>query len=176
LINNGENKIVLTGEEDGTLENMPDLELTLRNTDNSKSTIYYINDSVYGSFKWYNFKDSFPIIFSMNKEKKERKYVRSSIGGGTCDSSDFVLRNCLLPEMEIGDFFIFKNMGSYTKTCAIDFCGIKLPGTIYVSSNLWDTIKYAFVTDFENIEKIITFAESNPKCSSTNILEKKFDK
>lgn len=146
-----------------------DKDLILEQADNNKSIIYYINDSVYGSFKWYSLKDSYPIMYSTSP-RTVKKYVRSCVGGGTCDSGDFILRNCLMPELEIGDFLIFRNMGSYTKACAIDFCGIKLPETIYVSSKLWDSIKDAFGTN-RNESNVKNFQDSNNKLSAKKILK-----
>lgn len=73
-----------------------------------------------------------------------------------------------MPELDIGDFLIFRNMGSYTKACAIDFCGIKLPETIYVSGQLWDEIKNAFAV--RNKNQFQSFKEYNQKKSAKNIL------
>lgn len=94
--------------------------------------------------------------------------MRTCVGGGTCDSGDFILKNCIMPELEIGDFLIFRNMGSYTKACAIDFCGIKLPETIYVSGQLWDKIKDAFTDQKKN--QVQSFNQYNQKMSAKNIL------
>ncbi len=165
--NNGQNTLVVNGKRNALITDMPSQDYLIKGSDDSRSIIYYINDSVYGSFKWYSIQESLPIFFP--DKKRPQVYVRSSIGGGTCDSSDFVLRNCIMPELEIGDFFIFRNMGSYTKACAIDFCGIKLPETIYVSGQLWDEIKNAFIVRKKS-EKTKSFKDYNQKLSAKNIL------
>ena len=137
--NNGKNKLFLTGKNNSVLT---DVQKNDYKVNQAKSIIYYINDSIYGSFKWHTLSESLPVFVNQREENVE--YIRSCIGGATCDSGDFILKNCLMPELEIGEFLIFRNMGSYTKACAIAFCGIQLPETIYVSSKMWETIKEAF--------------------------------
>jgi hypothetical protein len=64
----------------------------------------------------------------------------------TFDSGlDLVVKECLLPELDIGEFMIFKNMGAYTISGAVPFNGIPLARCIYVVATSWDTIKEAFV-------------------------------
>ncbi len=79
----------------------------------------------------------------------DKQYFKASIAGATCDSNDFILKNYYMPELNIGEHLIFRNMGSYTKTCAVAFNGIPLPKTIFVSTKLWDSIKDAFVVENE---------------------------
>lgn len=167
ILNNGNNELVITGQKNALYNDK--ITKDFQGVCNSeKSIIYYINDSVYGSFKWYSLKESLPIIYSKN-ENKIRDYVCSCIGGGTCDSGDFILKNCIMPEMDIGDFFIFRNMGSYTKACAIDFCGIDLPETIFVACKKWDSIQNAFAN--KKLDNCQTFKNSNDKLSAKNILK-----
>ena len=74
-----------------------------------------------------------------------------------------------MPELDIGDFLIFRNMGSYTKSCARDFCGIKLPDTIYYSSELYDKIKGAY--EGEENKNFVQFKDFNKKLSAETILD-----
>lgn len=136
---------------DGTMSsfaNSAEESVKPRKVDDSKSFIYYVNNSTHASFKWYNVKDSPPLILSAwndsSKEKEEKTYYRSSLAGCTCDSCDFVLENFYMPELNVNEFLIFKNMGSYTKTCAVGFNGIPLPKTFFVSTKLWHKMKDAF--------------------------------
>ena len=123
--------------------------------DSSKSFIYYINDSNHASFKWYNLKESSPLFMSSHKNTlNDSTYFESSIAGATCDSCDFILQNVYMPELDIGEYLIFKNMGSYTKTCAVAFndmgiFDIPLPETVFVSSKMWPQIKDAFDDETE---------------------------
>ena len=137
----------LTGSVE--LTNTKNLEQDLeKKIDYSKKFIYYINDSSHASFKWYNIKEGLPIFMSVYKNiLNDKQYFKASIAGATCDSNDFILRNYYMPELNIGEHLIFRNMGSYSKTCAVAFNGIPLPKTIFVSTKLWDSIKDAFVVE-----------------------------
>ena len=119
------------------------------NVDPSKSIMYFVNDTVHGSFKWYDLNEGLPIYFKSSASNKETDdndtlFYKTSVAGTSCDSCDFLFKDSYMPELEIGDFLIFKNMGSYTKTCAVNFNGIPLPRTIYVSSKNWELLKSAF--------------------------------
>ena len=43
----------------------------------------------------------------------QREKIKYDIGGGVCESSDFFIRDILLPVLKTGDFLIFKNVGAY---------------------------------------------------------------
>ena len=136
--------------------------------DLSKKFIYCVNDSLHASFKWYNLNEGLPIFGNQrmppptttatatvnnsngsisassetcNKLDSLPPFYYSSIGGATCDSSDFILKDCFIPELHLEEFLIFRNMGSYTKTAAAYFNDIPLPETIFVSTRLWDILK-----------------------------------
>jgi len=56
------------------------------------------------------------------------------VWGPTCDSIDLILERCRLPELEIGDWIIFENMGSYTRAAASTFNGFQPPAVQYIVS------------------------------------------
>lgn len=118
--------------------------------------LYSINDSIHGSFKWYDINQSTPIFIRPNSQSspQNENYFYSSIGGVTCDSCDFIIKDCLMPEILVGDYVIFKNMGSYTKTAAVPFNDIPLPKTIFVSTCLYDIIKPSFDDKCRNINAV----------------------
>ncbi len=84
---------------------------------------YYIDDGLYGSFsgKVYDHAD-YPI-----HPLKEGEGKPSVIAGPTCDSFDVVYREVILPEMEVGDYMVFKSMGAYTLASASNFNGFDKP-------------------------------------------------
>ncbi len=53
-----------------------------------------------------------PVIEKLHSDHEVEK-VKYDIGGGVCESSDFFIRDALLPELQTGDFVIFKNVGAY---------------------------------------------------------------
>ena len=138
----------INGKENSLVTDEPSSDLKI---DRSKSLMYFVNDTVHGSFKWYELSEGLPIFLRKTRPKDHSSlFLKTSIAGTSCDSCDFLFKDCYMPELDIGDYMIFKNMGSYTKTCAVNFNGIPLPKTVYVSSNNWNKIKQAFESDLED--------------------------
>lgn len=100
--------------------------------------IYYLNDGVYQSFNCTVFDHYHPypqIILDRNHQRKSMDNLHSStLFGPTCDSIDCIQKNILLPELEIGDYLIFPNMGAYTRAAASTFNGFQPPPIYYSSS------------------------------------------
>lgn len=134
------------------------------NVDSSKTIMYYINDGVYASFNclFYDHAEVFPIIIKENGST-ENKLYKSSIWGPTCDGLDVVVKECHLPEINQGEFLVFKDMGAYTLSGAVAFNGIPLARCIYVASTSWDTIKEAFDEQVDEplVDNIFKEATSN---------------
>jgi len=63
-----------------------------------------------------------------------------SIWGPTCDSMDCITKYCDLPELVIGDWLYFENMGAYTHAAATEFNGFKKSRIIYVNEG--QVLKY----------------------------------
>jgi len=91
-----------------------------------KEIMYYVNDGVYGSFNSIIFDHAIvqPKILTRNGKllygesaPAEQTYI-TSIWGPTCDSMDCITKTAQLPEMEIGDWLYFENMGAYTNAAA----------------------------------------------------------
>lgn len=117
--------------------------------DTTKSHMYYINDGVYASFNclFYDHAECFPLLIKDHSE--ETALYKSSIWGPTCDGLDLVVKECHLPQLDVGEFLVFKNMGAYTISGAVAFNGIPLARCIYAASTSWDTIKDAFTDQFD---------------------------
>lgn len=66
------------------------------------------------------------------------KLTECSIWGPTCDALDQVLESCLMPEMDIGDWVIFQNMGAYTLPVASPFNGFPVPKVhAVIEQSIW---------------------------------------
>lgn len=81
---------------------------------------YFVNDGIFMAFMMHLAYDrkflkhgQFDILRQESNENDQKKYL-STLWGCTCCSKDVILENQFLPEMEIGDWLIFKNMGAYT--------------------------------------------------------------
>jgi len=104
---------------------------------NEKSIMYYINDGVYSSFNciFYDHVTEFTPILLSDNITSDAKLVKSSIWGPTCDGIDVVLKNYMMPEIEIGDSMAFENMGAYTIAGACPFNGIPIAKCMYTASD-----------------------------------------
>ena len=99
--------------------------------------MYYINDGVYGSFVLYKglYDSTSPpkLVFSSQNDHF-RKSTKATIWGQTCDSTDEVISDISLPELNIGDWLYFENMGAYTGTIHSHFNGFPKPQSLYYIS------------------------------------------
>ncbi|KAK4429445.1 Ornithine decarboxylase [Sesamum alatum] len=93
---------------------------------------YWINDGIYGSMNFLLFEYVLlkPTPFACTSRPEnptcrgERTYM-STLFGPTCDACDVVFTEAehQLPELELTDWLIFPNMGSYTRALASNFNG-----------------------------------------------------
>ena len=126
-----------------------------------KSVMYYINDGVYASFNclFYDHAECTPVLIDRDDgDCDERELYKSSIWGPTCDGLDLVNKEIMLPELDIGAYMVFKNMGAYTISGAVAFNGIPLAKCIYVASTSWETINNAFVEQSSDVESAVAAA------------------
>jgi len=107
-----------------------------------KSFMYYVNDGVYGSFNCLLFDHAVvhPELFIKEgaiihrKSMKEVPLFSSSIWGPTCDSMDCISNYSLLPELNVGDWLLFENMGAYTVAAASTFNGFSKSPIHYINT------------------------------------------
>ena len=88
---------------------------------------YYLDDGVYGSYSNVVAEDVHPLVLA---EKELRggppdtaTHRWATLGGPTCDSSDVIARETLLPELAVGDLLVSPAMGAYTAVTATRFNG-----------------------------------------------------
>lgn len=102
-------------------------------TTHEKHFLYYINDGVYQSFNCVLYDHYSPTPLILNPRSEEGTEYRSTIFGPTCDSMDCIGKDIPFPEMEVGDWFYFKNMGAYTVAACSPFNGFKAhAATFYI--------------------------------------------
>jgi len=106
--------------------------------------MYYINDGVYGSFNCVLYDHYVPEPVLLPKNESNEKYT-SSIWGPTCDGLDCIQKTIEMPKLNVGDWLLWKNMGAYTISAAVEFNGLPFGKPIYfMSKPFWDTVKRAF--------------------------------
>lgn len=91
---------------------------------------YYLDDGLYGSYSNVLTEDVHPLIFAErdlgDADTRRRAAVDhrwATLAGPTCDSSDVIAREVLLPELRVGDLLISPTMGAYTTVTATRFNG-----------------------------------------------------
>ncbi|XP_059138678.1 ornithine decarboxylase-like [Physella acuta] len=102
------------------------------------SHMYYVNDGVYGSFNciMYDHATAEAHVFSDSPLR-----FTSSVWGPTCDGLDCIIKECRLPEMEVGQWMYFPDMGAYTIAAGSTFNGMPRPTIHYICSrDTWNEL------------------------------------
>lgn len=88
--------------------------------------MYYLNDGVYGAFNNVIFEHASPTPQLLDERTRVMRKLRSTImWGPTCDSIDCIKRDFSFPELQIGEWLVFKNMGAYTCCVSTTFNGFE---------------------------------------------------
>lgn len=108
-------------------DNSKDMDAPLTAND-EPMYMYYVNDGVYGSFNCLLFDHAEVEVTLHEPEYYDGKpSFTSSVWGPTCDGLDCILKETELPELDDGDWLIFKDMGAYTMAAASCFNGMPKP-------------------------------------------------
>jgi len=116
-----------------------------QNDNDKPSYMYYVSDGVYGSFNCILFDHAkvFPKVLRKGGKNHlnnklsnglEGPKFECSIWGPTCDSMDCISRKEELPELEVGDWLYFENMGAYTLAAASTFNGFPKASLFYTNT------------------------------------------
>jgi ornithine decarboxylase len=108
-----------------------DQEQRLQDEDGVKY-MYYVNDGVYGSFNCLLY-DHAAVDVKVPPFYIPSELHRASIWGPTCDGIDCISKKSWLPEMNIGQWLIFEDMGAYTCAASSTFNGFSRPYMVYVA-------------------------------------------
>ena len=85
---------------------------------------YIIDDGLYGSFSGQMFDHvEYPLLA---RNADDRPLLPCVVAGPTCDSSDVVARDQMLPDLDIGELLVVPTMGAYTCASASNFNGLDL--------------------------------------------------
>lgn len=90
--------------------------------------LYYCNDGVYHSFNCIFFDHQHPVPVVLPHPNATNpvdfsKDYETYIFGPTCDSLDCVSKETRLPELDVGQWIYFENMGAYTAAAQTKFNG-----------------------------------------------------
>jgi len=85
---------------------------------------YYLDDGLYGSYSNVLTEDVHPMIFAERELRGEGPAHRwATVAGPTCDSTDVIAREQMLPDLVVGDLLVSPAMGAYTTVTATRFNG-----------------------------------------------------
>ncbi|WP_203580161.1 type III PLP-dependent enzyme [Microbacterium hibisci] len=97
---------------------------------------YYLDDGLYGSYSNVLTEDVHPLIFAerdltetdpwtgrVSARARTADHRWATLAGPTCDSSDVIARDVLLPDLHVGDLLVSPTMGAYTTVTATRFNG-----------------------------------------------------
>ncbi|WP_314505270.1 type III PLP-dependent enzyme [uncultured Microbacterium sp.] len=88
---------------------------------------YYLDDGLYGAYSNVLTEDVHPLIFAEREieglEVDAATHRWATLAGPTCDSTDVIAREALLPDLAVGDLLVSPVMGAYTVVTATRFNG-----------------------------------------------------
>jgi len=96
-----------------------------------KETQYYCPDGVYGNFNNIIYDHAKPICRPLYEPPLDALLYNSTFFGPTCDSIDVIAKNISFPDMQLGDWIYFNNMGAYTIAAGSCFNGFERPPIYY---------------------------------------------
>ncbi|XP_061099861.1 ornithine decarboxylase-like [Conger conger] len=109
---------------------------------NDRTLMYYVNDGVYGSFNCILYDHAHVLPCLHKKPKPDERTYPCSIWGPTCDGLDRIVEQCILPDLPLGEWMLFENMGAYTVAASSTFNGFQKPDIHYVMSrSAWQRIQ-----------------------------------
>uniref|UniRef100_A0ABM5ETE9 Antizyme inhibitor 2 n=1 Tax=Pogona vitticeps TaxID=103695 RepID=A0ABM5ETE9_9SAUR len=107
-----------------------------------KSFLYHVNDGVYGSFGSVLFNNVCPTPVLLKKPPPDQPLHSSSFWGPTGDGLDRIVDGVELPELHLGDWLIFENMGAYTVPAPPPLGGGEQPAIYYTMSRVaWEAVQ-----------------------------------
>ncbi|XP_062962354.1 antizyme inhibitor 2 [Cynocephalus volans] len=84
------------------------------NGSSHKTIVYHLDEGVYGIFNSVLFDNICPTPILQKKPSTEQPLYSSSLWGPVVDGCDCVAEGLWLPQLQVGDWLVFDNMGAYT--------------------------------------------------------------
>jgi len=108
-------------------------------TGTNPSYLYYLNEGFFGSFfdvQLFQYSAA-PMLLHKDKFAASRQ-LTCSLWGPCLTAEDCIVKECKLPELRIGDWLVFADMGAYSLTFCSGFNSFPIPKTYQaVSDKLW---------------------------------------
>ena len=105
-------------------------EIILKRETKDEIVHYYLNEGIYMSFLIsYIYEENLNFDVIRKTPKCDAKTRMSIIWGSSCNSKDKIIDSRLIPDLERGDWLVFKNMGAYTTSVSTSFNGFSVGKT-----------------------------------------------
>ncbi|XP_036917411.1 antizyme inhibitor 2 isoform X2 [Sturnira hondurensis] len=107
-----------------------------------KTIMYHLDEGIYGLFNSVLFENTCPTPTLPKKPSTELPLHSSSLWGPALDGSDCVAEGLWLPQLHVGDWLVFENMGAYTVGMGSLFGGSQTCRITYAMSRVaWEALR-----------------------------------
>ncbi|XP_077006532.1 antizyme inhibitor 2 isoform X2 [Tamandua tetradactyla] len=107
-----------------------------------KTIVYHLDEGVYGVFNSVLFDSACPTPTLLKKPSMEQPLYSSSLWGPTVDGWDCVAEGLWLPQLHVGDWLVFENMGAYTVGTGSLLRGTRACHVTYAMSRVaWEALQ-----------------------------------
>lgn len=132
--------------------------------------MYYISDGIYGCFNVI-LNDQNKFVPAALKKPTSVEYP-CNVWGPTCDGLDKVCPKAYLPEMDIGDWLLWKDMGAYKMSVGSKFNGFQTTCVHYfISENNWRMLQDSVNVNEE--QNTILFKDEASNKNEVNMVSSK---
>ncbi|XP_075409813.1 antizyme inhibitor 2 isoform X1 [Tenrec ecaudatus] len=108
----------------------------------SKTIVYHLEEGVYGIFNSVLFDNTCPTPILQKKPSTEQPSYSSSLWGPVLDGYDCVAEGLWLPQLHVGDWLVFENMGAYTVGTGSLLGGAQACRVTYAMSRVaWEALR-----------------------------------
>nr|XP_014989893.2 antizyme inhibitor 2 isoform X9 [Macaca mulatta] len=112
------------------------------NGSTTKTVVYHLDEGVYGIFNSVLFDNICPTPILQKKPSTEQPLYSSSLWGPAVDGCDCVAEGLWLPQLHVGDWLVFDNMGAYTVGMGSPFGGTQACHITYAMSRVaWEALR-----------------------------------
>uniref|UniRef100_A0A8C6GAN9 Antizyme inhibitor 2 n=1 Tax=Mus spicilegus TaxID=10103 RepID=A0A8C6GAN9_MUSSI len=107
-----------------------------------KSIVYHLDEGVYGVFNSVLFDNTCPTPALQKKPSADQPLYSSSLWGPAVEGCDCVAEGLWLPQLQVGDWLVFDNMGAYTVDTKSLLGGTQARRVTYAMSRLaWEALR-----------------------------------
>ncbi|XP_072020198.1 ornithine decarboxylase-like [Amphiura filiformis] len=103
--------------------------------------MYFVNDGLFTSFLANVFEFPITLPKTYKEVNVDEMEYESVVVGQTVAEQDVIVKDCMLPQLKVGDWIVFEDMGAYTTCLSTEFNGFDRPFFFYaVPENVWSYI------------------------------------